>query len=133
MQHVQHRTGQAGFTLIELLIVVAIIGILAAIAVPAYQNYTKKAKFTEVINATAPYKLAIDACLAAGNAKGDCDAGTNGVPENNTSGNGNYVASVTVDATSNKITATGTAAVDTQNLHFGPPQFGGRRMDCRFR
>lgn len=57
---------QQGFTLIELMIVVAIIGILAAVAIPAYQNYTLKAKFTEVVNVAAPYKLAIDLCVQDG-------------------------------------------------------------------
>jgi len=50
---------QQGFTLIELMIVVAIIGILAAVALPAYQDYTKRAKMTEVINFMAAAKTGV--------------------------------------------------------------------------
>jgi type IV pilus assembly protein PilA len=51
-----------GFTLIELMIVVAIIGILAAVALPAYQSYTTKAKYTEVVLASSSYKTALEVC-----------------------------------------------------------------------
>ena len=50
---------QKGFTLIELMIVVAIIGILAAIAIPAYSNYTKRAKVTELVTAGSACKASV--------------------------------------------------------------------------
>jgi len=60
-----------GFTLVELLVVVAIIGILGIIALPAYNNYSLKSKFTEVVLATAPTKTAISTCAESG----DCVSG----------------------------------------------------------
>jgi len=61
------RQLQKGFTLIELMIVVAIIGILAAVALPAYQDYTKRARVTEGFNLAASAKTAVADYYSANN------------------------------------------------------------------
>jgi len=86
MQRVQQmknlgRRAQKGFTLIELMIVVAIIGILAAIAIPQYQDYTVKAKVSGAITAATPLKTAVALCIQeAGGVKAGCSTTTAAAP-----------------------------------------------------
>ena len=88
---------QAGFTLIELMIVVAIIGILAAIALPAYQQYMGKAKFSEVVLATSGPKIAVELCAQDLGTLTGCDGGTNGIPADIAAAQGKVATLVTAD------------------------------------
>ncbi len=108
-----------GFTLIELMIVVAIVGILASLAFPAYKTYTHRARFTEVIQATSTYKIAMEVAIQGGRVTvllGTNDGGS-GIPPG-VGANGNWVASV--DVIDGVIVAVGTADVESRSYTLTP-------------
>jgi len=133
MQNMNMKKAQQGFTLIELMIVVAIIGILASIAIPAYQDYITKAKWAGNIVAIAPVKMAIAEC-AQNNAGSiaNCDTlaklttatGYAALPGATTD-----LASVAVTATTAAIVVTGTAAVASCVITFTPDLTDPNRIE----
>lgn len=117
---------QKGFTLIELMIVIAIVGILAAVALPAYQNYTASAKFAEVVASVAPIKSAIEICVQKNGASSmaSCDTEAEfGAVLASAAASGDYVGSVTVDnsGTNGEITATSATINGTTKTYILTP------------
>ena len=121
------KNKQSGFTLIELMIVIAIIGILASIALPAYSQYTKKAKFSEVILAGSSVKGLVDLCYQTRGAQllANCNSLALIGGDNADIIAGNQVTSVAMSAgVDGDITMTGAASVDSRTYILTPTATG---------
>lgn len=125
------RAAQQGFTLIELMIVVAIIGILAAVALPAYQDYTKRAKMSEVVLAASACRttitevvqsMAADRTMAANTWGCEANSGAAASATASTAGPSKYVQSI-------KTSASGVVTAVAQN--FNDTAIDGKTIELR--
>ncbi len=109
---------QSGFTLIELMIVVAIVGILAAVAIPAYQDYIKRSKVSELLGALAACKTSVAETFASnGNVMASIDTAASGCNTTATQ----YMSTLSVTSGAISVTATNIGTgVDNGTLTLTP-------------
>lgn len=106
---------QLGFTLFELMIAIAVIAILSAMAVPAYQGYIQKAALTDVLHTVSAYRTATELCYLDEGSVNSCNSGQKGIPGSKTT---RYIG--TINIVQGKMTISGQSALQGLTITLTP-------------
>lgn len=120
----KEKIAKFSFAFLDAIIVIGILIVWAAIAVPAYQSFMKRAYFSQLVQATTAYRIAVGECVQSTGTMAGCDAGSNNIPAPVTVANG-VVASLTVENGVIKATPVAEHGIESSDTYVLTPFING--------